>query len=64
MRRSGYIESMRSKRTILLVEDEESITTPLAEALEREGFATKVARTAAEAVEVGAGCGPTSCCST
>jgi two-component system, OmpR family, response regulator RegX3 len=42
-----------AKRTILLVEDEESITTPLAEALEREGFATRVARTAAEAIEAG-----------
>jgi DNA-binding response OmpR family regulator len=45
---------MRAKRTILLVEDEESITTPLAAALEHEGFATKVARTAAEALELGA----------
>ena len=44
---------MRGKRTILLVEDEESITAPLAEALEREGFAARVARTAAEAVELG-----------
>ena len=44
---------MRSKRTILLVEDEESITTPLAEALEREGFEAKVARTATEAIELG-----------
>ncbi len=42
-----------AKRTILLVEDEESITTPLAEALEREGFATEIARTAAEALELG-----------
>jgi two-component system response regulator RegX3 len=42
-----------AKRTILLVEDEESITTPLAEALEREGFATEIARTAADAVELG-----------
>ena len=42
-----------SKRTILLVEDEESITEPLTEALEREGFATKVARTAAEAIVLG-----------
>jgi two-component system, OmpR family, response regulator RegX3 len=40
-------------RTILLVEDEESITTPLAEALEREGFTAHVARTAAEALELG-----------
>ena len=44
---------MRAKRTILLVEDEESITTPLAEALEREGFSARVARTVAEAVELG-----------
>ena len=42
-----------AKRTILLVEDEESITTPLAEALERDGFTTHVARTAAEGVELG-----------
>jgi two-component system, OmpR family, response regulator RegX3 len=34
------------KRTILLVEDEESITTPLVEALQREGFDTAVAETA------------------
>ena len=44
---------MRAKRTILLVEDEESITTPLAEALRREGFDPKVARTAAQALELG-----------
>jgi two-component system, OmpR family, response regulator RegX3 len=42
-----------AKRTILLVEDEESITTPLAEALEREGFVAEIARTAAEALELG-----------
>ena len=35
------------------MEDEESITTPLAEALEREGFSARVARTVAEAVELG-----------
>ena len=35
----GHISHMaHQKRTILLVEDEESITTPLAEALERDGF--------------------------
>jgi two-component system, OmpR family, response regulator RegX3 len=39
------------KRTILLVEDEESITTPLVEALEREGFDTAVAATAGESLE-------------
>ena len=40
------------RRTVLLVEDEESITTPLAEALAREGFDASVARTAAEALEL------------
>ena len=39
------------KRTILLVEDEESITTPLAEALERDGFHAEIAHTAADALE-------------
>ncbi len=43
---------MQRKRTILLVEDETSITEPLAEALGREGFDTTVAATAAEALEV------------
>ena len=41
----------RGKRTILLVEDEESIATPLAESLERDGFDIEVAGTAAAAVE-------------
>ena len=40
------------RRTVLMVEDETSITEPLSEALEREGFATEVARTAGEALEV------------
>jgi two-component system response regulator RegX3 len=40
-----------SKRRILLVEDEESISEPLASALEREGFAAVVARTAEEGME-------------
>jgi two-component system, OmpR family, response regulator RegX3 len=39
------------KRTILLVEDEESITTPLVAALEREGFDTAVSATAGESLE-------------
>jgi DNA-binding response OmpR family regulator len=39
------------RRTILLVEDEESITTPLVEALQREGFDTAVSSTAAESLE-------------
>ncbi len=34
------------RRTVLMVEDEASITEPLREALEREGFATEVAGTA------------------
>jgi two-component system response regulator RegX3 len=42
----------RRKRTVLLVEDEESITAPLAEALGREGFDTKVAGTASESLEL------------
>jgi two-component system, OmpR family, response regulator RegX3 len=39
------------RRTVLMVEDETSITEPLSEALQREGFATEVARTAAAALE-------------
>jgi two-component system response regulator RegX3 len=39
------------RRTVLLVDDEEAITTPLAEALGREGFDTVVAATAAAALE-------------
>jgi two-component system, OmpR family, response regulator RegX3 len=38
------------KRTILLVEDEESITTPLVQALDREGFDTAVSATAGESL--------------
>jgi two-component system, OmpR family, response regulator RegX3 len=40
------------KRTILLVEDEQSITTPLVEALRREGFDTAVSATAGESLEL------------
>ena len=40
---------MAGRRTILMVEDEESITEPLAEALDREGFDTRVAGTVADA---------------
>jgi two-component system, OmpR family, response regulator RegX3 len=39
------------RRTILMVEDEESITVPLVEALEREGFDTRVTGTVREALE-------------
>jgi two-component system response regulator RegX3 len=42
---------MAGRRTILMVEDEESITEPLSEALEREGFDTQIAGTVAEALE-------------
>jgi two-component system response regulator RegX3 len=41
---------MAGRRTILMVEDETSITEPLAEALDREGFDTRVASTAADAL--------------
>jgi two-component system response regulator RegX3 len=41
----------QGRRTVLIVEDEESITVPLSEALTREGFATEVAGTVAEALE-------------
>ena len=56
---------MAGRRTILMVEDEESITVPLAEALDREGFDTQVAGTVAEALERrrASRC-PTSCSST
>ena len=42
------------RRSILLVEDEESIIEPLAAALAREGFDAHPARTAAEALELAA----------
>jgi two-component system, OmpR family, response regulator RegX3 len=42
---------MAGRRTILMVEDETSITEPLAEALDREGFDTRVAGTVADALD-------------
>jgi two-component system response regulator RegX3 len=42
----------RPRRRILLVEDEVSITEPLADALLREGFDAEVAGTAAQALEL------------
>ncbi len=42
---------MAGRRTILMVEDESSITEPLAEALDREGFDTRVAATVADALK-------------
>jgi len=51
----GIIPAMAAPRQrLLLVEDEEPIRTPLAEALESEGFDTEVAATAAEALEAAA----------
>jgi two-component system response regulator RegX3 len=43
---------MAGRRTILMVEDERSILEPLVEALQREGFDTEVAETAARAREL------------
>ena len=50
----GIREAMQlgKKRRILLVEDEESITAPLSEALSREGFDTSVAGSASAALEL------------
>ena len=47
-----------------MVEDEASITEPLREALQREGFDTEVARTVQEAREAARTRCPTSCSST
>lgn len=41
-----------AKRRVLVIEDEESISEPLAEALEREGFAAEVAATASHGIEL------------
>jgi len=46
------VQTRPGRRTVLLVEDEESITTPLTAALAREGFDAAVAGTAAEALEL------------
>ena len=43
---------LMTKRTILLIEDEEAISEPLAAALAREGFDTLVAGTAAKGLEL------------
>jgi two-component system response regulator RegX3 len=45
---------VQRKRTVLLVEDEASIAEPLAEAIGREGFETRVAGTAAESLALAA----------
>jgi two-component system, OmpR family, response regulator RegX3 len=49
--REQLCEMSSQKRTILLVEDERSITEPLADALGREGFEPHVAGTVADALE-------------
>ncbi len=41
-----------AKRTILLIEDEESISEPLSAALERDGFSATVASTAEQGIEL------------
>ena len=51
---SGQNADVQRKRTILLVEDEPSIAEPLAEAIAREGFETKVAGTVAESLALAA----------
>ena len=49
---------MQGRRTILMVEDEESITVPLSEALARDGFDTQVAGSVAEALELAGSIAP------
>ena len=49
--RTPSLDPVAGRRTILMVEDEESITQPLAEALAREGFDSRVAGTVAQALE-------------
>jgi two-component system, OmpR family, response regulator RegX3 len=51
---SGQNADVQRKRNVLLVEDEPSISEPLAEAISREGFETKVAATVAEALGLAA----------
>jgi two-component system, OmpR family, response regulator RegX3 len=50
--------ALPGRRRILLIEDEESITEPLADALAREGFEALVASSAAEGLELGNTAGP------
>ncbi|MDX6535503.1 MAG: two-component system, OmpR family, response regulator RegX3 [Gaiellales bacterium] len=47
-----------TKRTILLIEDEQAISEPLAAALAREGFEPVVASTAAKGLELLEACSP------
>jgi two-component system, OmpR family, response regulator RegX3 len=50
--RLAYPFRLMTKRTILLIEDEQAISEPLAAALGREGFDTVVASTAAQGLEL------------
>ncbi len=45
---------VNAPRTILLVEDEDSISAPLAAALEREGYATRITRSVPAAIALAA----------
>ena len=56
--RAHFLPLAATRRTILLVEDEDSITAPLSEALSREGFEPVIAGTAAEALELAASRSP------
>jgi two-component system, OmpR family, response regulator RegX3 len=47
---ASYTSAVASKRSILVIEDETSISEPLAESLEREGFGTTVASSGAAAI--------------
>ena len=49
--RARSILAAVTRRTILLVEDEESISEPLALALERDGFEPRVQPTVSRAIE-------------
>ncbi|HEY1507360.1 MAG TPA: response regulator transcription factor [Solirubrobacteraceae bacterium] len=56
---SSYDEAMDfQRRTVLVIEDEETITTPLSEALSREGFRPVMAGTIADGLEAARSEGP------
>ena len=53
----AYGEAAMARRTLLLIEDEQSIAEPLQLALEREGFDVVWAATAAAGLEAFGSCG-------
>ena len=56
---SSYDEAMDfQRRTVLVIEDEDTITTPLSEALSREGFRPVMAGTIADGLEAARSEGP------